>query len=452
MSIKNQLKIYIIALIFIPIFSISILPIYQHFSSHTRVFVKDFKKIEKSNFLNISDEDLAILNVAINHIPSDTQTALISNKKILISTIPELPKDKILQEQELWTFIKSTSNDFLYQFETPPIGTKENQTILISRLNKNFQIKSFKEKNILAIILLVIIFTTAIFCLSIIIKISRTISNSLSILEKQAMEIANGNFDIEIDTDNKNANEITSINGSLTKMKNTLQENHTNRATFIMGISHDLRTPIAVIKGYAEAISDGVISSKEEILKSINIITSKSTQLETMIDTFINYEKIINENWSNKIQQEKIYPFLADFLQVAEQTGTVFKRRVKSLIKISENTKVRYNKQLLQRVLENLFNNAIRYTKQDDLIELSAIENNSNIIITIKDYGCGIDKKDIKHIFDLFYRATSSRKEEGLGIGLSVVKKIIEILNWKINVESKINVGTTFTITIPKNS
>ena len=191
---------------------------------------------------------------------------------------------------------------------------------------------------------------------------------------------------------------------------------------------------------------------KEEILKSINIITSKSTQLETMIDTFINYEKINNENWSNKIQQEKIYPFLADFLQVAEQTGTVFKRRVKTLIKISENTKIRYNKQLLQRVLENLFNNAIRYTKQDDLIELSAIENNSNILITIKDYGCGIDKKDIKNIFELFYRATSSRKEEGLGIGLSVVKKIIEILNWEINVESKINEGTTFTITIPKNS
>lgn len=150
MSIKNQLKIYIIALIFIPIFSISILPIHQHFSSHTRVFVKDFKKIEKSNFLNISDEDLTILNVAINHIPSDTQTALISNKKILISTIPELPKDKILQERELWTFIKSTSNDYLYQFETPPIGTKENQIILISRLNKNFQIKSYKEKKYLS--------------------------------------------------------------------------------------------------------------------------------------------------------------------------------------------------------------------------------------------------------------------------------------------------------------
>ena len=61
-------------------------------------------------------------------------------------------------------------------------------------------------------------------------------------------------------------------------------------------------------------------------------------------------------------------------------------------------------------------------------------------------------QKDIKNIFELFYRATSSRKEEGLGIGLSVVKKIIEILNWEINVESKINEGTTFTITIPKNS
>lgn len=451
MSIRNQLKFYIIPLILIPIFSVLILPIHQQVSSHTTTFVKDFKKIKKANILNISDEELNILNTAVNHIHSDTQTALISNKKILISTIPELPKDKILNEHELWIFIKKTSKDFLYQFETPPIGTKENQIILISRLNKNVQIKSFREKNISALILLIIIFTTVIFCLTIVIKISKTISNSLSILEKQAMEIANGNFNIEIDTDNKKANEITSINGSLTKMKNILQENHNNRSTFIMGISHDLRTPIAVIKGYAEAISDGVISNKEEILKSINIIASKSNQLETMVDTFINYEKITNENWINKIQHEKLHPFLFDFLQVAKQTGTVFKRRVNTHIAISENTKISFNKQLLQRALENLFSNAIRYSKQDDLIEISAIEYDSCIEIKIKDYGCGIDKKDIKNIFDLFYRGTSSRKEEGLGIGLSVVKKIIDIHNWKINVESEINKGTTFLILIPKN-
>ena len=81
MSIRNQLKFYIIPLILIPIFSVLILPIHQQVSSHTTTFVKDFKKIKKANILNISDEELNILNTAVNHIPSDTQTALISKKR-----------------------------------------------------------------------------------------------------------------------------------------------------------------------------------------------------------------------------------------------------------------------------------------------------------------------------------------------------------------------------------
>ena len=112
---------------------------------------------------------------------------------------------------------------------------------------------------------------------------------------------------------------------------------------------------------------------------------------------------------------------------------------------------VPFDKQLVTRVFENLFNNALRYTKDNDTITLeSYIDNDAQAVIyKIHDTGIGIDEKDLKNIFDLFYRATDSRREEGMGIGLSVVKNIIETHRWDIKVDSVKDQGTCFTITIP---
>ena len=97
--------------------------------------------------------------------------------------------------------------------------------------------------------------------------------------------------------------------------------------------------------------------------------------------------------------------------------------------------------------------NAIRYTKEDDLIQIVAYteetEKQKFIILQFKDSGSGIDKKDLNYIFDTFYRGTNSRKEEGMGIGLAVVKSIMDTHGWKISVQSQKKKGTCFTITIP---
>ena len=108
-----------------------------------------------------------------------------------------------------------------------------------------------------------------------------------------------------------------------------------------------------------------------------------------------------------------------------------------------------FDRQLVTRVFENLFNNAMRYTQNDDTITLDAQIQDNNVIYKISDTGCGIEEKDLKNIFDMFYRGTNSRREEGMGIGLSVVKNIIDTHGWSIEVDSKKNEGTCFTIKIP---
>ena len=110
------------------------------------------------------------------------------------------------------------------------------------------------------------------------------------------------------------------------------------------------------------------------------------------------------------------------------------------------------DKQLFSRALENLLSNAIRYSKAGDEIAISASETSDAYIVSVSDTGIGIAEKELDHIFDMFYRATDSRREEGMGIGLSVVKSIVDTHGWTIGVASEAGKGSTFTITIPKKT
>ena len=106
----------------------------------------------------------------------------------------------------------------------------------------------------------------------------------------------------------------------------------------------------------------------------------------------------------------------------------------------------------MARALENLFGNALRYTEDDGEITITADESDEYITITFSDTGCGIAEKDISHLFDLFYRGTNSRREQGLGIGLSVVKDIVDLHGWNIAIRSELGKGSDFIIRIPKST
>ena len=290
-------------------------------------------------------------------------------------------------------------------------------------------------------------------CAVFLISLSKTITDSITILEETTQKIAMGALDTKIaPPKGRNANEITSLAESLETMRVSLKDGQDRRTKFIMGISHDLRTPVALIKGYTEAITDGVVTDMDKVKESLSIIHTKADQLEGMINDLINYVKLNNTDWRQSLELTALRPVLEGFMRESEATAEVYKRVIKTSVDLSPDVRVKMDKKLLARALENIYSNALRYTKDGDVISMEARETSGAVTIRIADTGIGISDKDLKRIWDIFYRGTNSRRESGMGIGLSVVKTIIDTHGWNIDVQSKLGEGTAFTITIPKET
>src|SRR5574344_1158000 len=470
MKIKTQLNLFIGGIIIVPLLCMIIIPVYHYFSSPQRFLLKGYKEIRAIGNMNMSETDWQDLEEQLKRVPPNVQTIVYMNKMIVISTYPEFPAGTIIESSALFEFIRSTSNVYDYQFQSPgrhkftdkteeatsekslKVAKKEYPFMVLSRSKVPDASESsthFIDRYYLPMFIIYLLFEA--FIITIVIHLSRTITSSITILEKNTQRIAAGELDIELEKpkSGKNSNEITSLTESLEKMRCSLKEDEERRSRFIMGLSHDLSTPVALMKGYTEAITDGVVSNSENIRNSLTIIHSKADQLESMINDLINYVKLNNADWRQKLLPELIEPIRTDFAKAATMTGDVYKRTINTSITIRPDMKIPMDKTLFNRALENLFSNAVRYTKEGDTISISATESPDSIIISVEDTGCGVSEKDIAHIFDLFYRGTNSRREQGMGIGLSVVKNIIDTHGWFIDVKSKLGEGTVFIITIP---
>lgn len=453
MKIKHQFLILSLLIISIPILCATFVVIHTYIHSPNRYLIKGSAPLRKEEFPLLSAEDYETLKISLQMLPQEVQALLFqtTDKKILYSSMPELEAGMIIQKDEIWNFATRTSDRYFYQFSKIP--SAGDNVLLITRLAVE-RIKNEQKTKLSLKILLIVIFITII-SLILIILISKSIFEGLRKIESSSRSLAEGNFDksVSIDLSPSKYNEFSSIMTSLEKMRCELLEMQSRKNRFITGISHDLRTPVAVIKGYTEAIKDNVITDKKEILNSIDLIERKASQLEGMIDTLINYMKLNNAEIKEKLKKNSISTLIRNYAKYCEITGKVFKRNVKTNIALPDNIEVPLNDELVHRAFENLFSNAIRYTRENDLIEINAWtsqnEKDKAIIMQVKDSGYGIDKKDLDFIFDIFYRGTNSRQEEGMGVGLAVVKNIMETHGWKISVESQKKKGSCFTITIP---
>lgn len=447
MTIKKQFVILSSIIVAIPLICSLFVLLYSNFNSSKRYFLSGPQELDQIP----SPSDAERFKKSIRQIPPDIQLLICSpdQNKIFYSTIPEISVKEKYNHDEVWNLIRKTSDKYFYQFSSPPI--KDIHILIITRIPRRNSLD--KNQELYSTIFLILIIT-AVISLILIILISKTIFNSITQIENKTQQLADGNISEKIETDSiEKGNEITSILQSLEKMRTELIETQERKNRFIMGISHDLRTPVAVIKGYSEAIYDGVITEKEEIKTTISLIDTKATQLDEMIDTLINFMKLNNTETKETLKPQSITDIIFDFAKYAEITGTVFKRKIVTDINLPEKISVPLNLQLIHRSFENIFSNAIRYTDDNDTISIiSYIEQkakNRSIILKIQDTGIGIDKKDINSIFDMFFRGTNSRLEEGMGIGLSVVKTIMDTHGWNISVESEKNVGTCFIIEVP---
>lgn len=458
MKLRNQFLIFIIATILMPFFCIAGIITYRFFIDSERMFLHDFNNVKNIESYKLTQKDWETLQSMLEKRPPHAETAIIiEHNKILFSNIPDLKTGEVISDKNFFRSLDISNKNYFYQFVPTTLEGYKKVALIITRMPRESAPKRKMDNRLIKTILLVLIFFASITILFII-QISTTISRSISILEKKAERIANGELDAEQKAPDskklkkeKHYNEITSLTENLEKMRQSLKEGEERRTRFIMGISHDLRTPVAVIKGYTEALSDGTADDPEMIKNALEIIGTKTNQLESMIETLINYVKLNSSAWREQLISQPLAGTLNEFAKSAVTTGNVFKRNVTTYINISETISVPYSKQLLNRALENILSNAIRYSHDGDSILISAEQNDCNLTISIADTGIGISDEEKQHIFDLFYKASNSRREGGMGIGLAVVKNIIDAHQWEITVgkNEKAKKGTVFTIIIP---
>jgi signal transduction histidine kinase len=295
-----------------------------------------------------------------------------------------------------------------------------------------------------------------IFAISMSLFIARSITRSVLVLEEAARRIAAGDQDLTVDVWGSAAmrpNEITSLTSSLNHIRAALKEEENRRYRFIMGVTHDLKTPLALIRGYTEALRDGVTGDPVSRMNATDIIISKADQLEGMINDLLEFVRMDTGEWRSRLRKINIGEFLKSFAKRVSLDAELFYHH--TIIDITlPPVLIPLDERLTIRALENLVNNAIRYTPDGTTIRLGAAMVENTIRVTISDNGPGISKADLPHVFEMFYRSSSSRREEGMGLGLSIVKWVVVSHGWSIAVTSDQTIDpkagkTCFTITIP---
>lgn len=295
-----------------------------------------------------------------------------------------------------------------------------------------------------------IIMTIIIVILSFILAyyISNKISNPIKKMNKDAKNLAKGKF-VEFTNESKIL-ELEELKDSLNYAKDELHKTEEYRKDLMANVSHDLKTPLTMIKAYAEMSTDIHAKKPEKQKEDINIIISEVDRLTLLVNDILTLSKI----------QSNIDTLNLEEFDLIDLTKEIIKKY--SLLEETENYKftlnhnqekiiIKADKKKLEQVLYNLVNNAINYTGEDNQVIITITEAN-DIKVEIKDTGKGIKKEDIPYIWDKYYKNKKEHKRNkiGTGLGLSIVKNILELHNYKFGVDSKINKGTTFYFIIPK--
>ena len=261
-------------------------------------------------------------------------------------------------------------------------------------------------------------------------------------------EIASGNFNTKLvhEHDFSSYDQYDLIFDNINTMTEELSKNEVLKNDFISNVSHEIKTPLAIIQNYANALKNQKLTEnkKQEYLNTIVIQTKK---MSTLISNILKLNKL--ENQSLTIDKK---PFdLAECirLSIISFESLIEQKNLNLDCDIEEST-IQSSQELIEIIINNLISNAIKFTPNNGNIFISLKNRENQIQIKIQDTGSGISKEIGEHIFEKFYQGDKTRSSEGNGLGLSLVKKVIDIIGGKINVESKVNIGSTFTITLNK--
>lgn len=284
---------------------------------------------------------------------------------------------------------------------------------------------------------------------------TKSIENPINDLARAADDIRGGNLDFEVmgssyDEIDKLCNNFDIMRKDLKRAALLEKSMKAERSMLLANISHDLKTPVTSIKGYIEGIRDGIADTPEKMNKYLDTIYTKANSIDEMVSNLSMFSKLELSRLNFSFSELDINKLLNDFL---ENHKLDFEKDNITLInKISSDAAiVNADREKISRVFANLTDNAVKYRSGNNpVIEVKTEKNDGGIYITVTDNGIGIAENELQNVFEGFYRVDSSRTIKGSGLGLGIVKQIVEKHGGKIWLKSEgLGKGTTAAVYLP---
>lgn len=264
-------------------------------------------------------------------------------------------------------------------------------------------------------------------------SLSKAIMRPLRKLKEGTGEVKEGNLDFEIDYNKKD--EFGDVCNAFDEMRLHLKESVDSRLKYdqyrkqmIAGISHDLRTPLTSIKGYTEGLKDGVADTKDKQDRYYNAILTRTQDMQRLVDNLAEYTKLEQQSFKYDLKKTDMCDYIKSFVAKYKSTSPLANLDT-SVICDAKDCAVLIDRHEMQRVFENLFDNAVKHSQNDCVSVRFLLQNENDFLnIQVQDNGLGVKYSELANIFTSFYRGEKSRTNagDGSGLGLSIVKQIVE--------------------------
>lgn len=259
--------------------------------------------------------------------------------------------------------------------------------------------------------------------------------------------ISRGSFGTQVPPSYANRiHEYDEIIEGINKMSLELKSMETLKTDFVSNVSHEIKTPLAIIQNYAAILqSEGL--TEEERLEYTRTIADASKRLSLLVSNILKLNRLENQEIFPENTRVNVGEQLRRVLLSYEEAWNNKNLEVEAEI---EDAVIRGDENLLEIVWSNLISNAIKFTGEGGRIGVSLKQGPDFIEVTVRDTGCGMDEATGRHIFDKFYQGDTSHAKEGNGLGLAMVKRVADILQGDISVESRLGEGSAFTVRFKK--
>ena len=323
-----------------------------------------------------------------------------------------------------------------------PIQFSNEPLALFIHLNYEDEMRTIKRVTTFSLVLVLLVGSL------LIVLASRHLVNPIKKLTYAAKEMAKGNFTVRLKS--KNKDEVGELISSFNHMASEVEKIDKMREDFVSSVSHEIQSPLTSIKGFTKAIRDEVVP-KQNQKEYLDIIYQETERLSRLSENLLRLASLDSEHHPYNPEQYKLDEQIRRVVLATEPLWTSKSLHVS--LKLAE-VRVVADQDLLEQVWLNLITNAIKHSPPNGTIDIELKERKNEVSITIKDSGKGIPRESIPYLFDRFYKVDKARSSsiEGNGLGLSIVKKILLLHHFTIEVISEEGVGSIFTVTLAYNN